>query len=118
MSVQALLADIRKHLPLRVYAKGPVLEMFREMGRRVDKNTALQLIDAYREPESGELICTLTADGNDRATASLGHLRVDISHPLFNGIRNYRREMEQQVAQPQRNVNSAAFRVGDLYRKK
>ena len=125
MSEQALFQEIKKHLPLRVYGKGPVLELFREMGFFVDKNTSLQVTDVFKSDESGELVCTLdyggrsTAEGKGRATAALTNLRLDVTHPLFRKVRDYRnRVADEVVRQSSRDVNSSAFRVGDLYRKK
>lgn len=117
MSAQGLLVEIKKHLPLRVYGKGPVLELFRETGAFVDKKTPLQVTDIYRDAESGELVCFISVDGKERVTAALTNLKLDITHPLYRKVKNYREEVARAIAGPDQNVNRSSFRVGDLYRK-
>ncbi len=39
MSAQSLLIEIKKHLPLRAYGNGPVVEMMRELGLHANKKT-------------------------------------------------------------------------------
>ena len=116
MSAQNLLVELKKHLPLRVYGKGPVLELFREMGQFVDKKTSLQVTDAFRSQDSGEIICSLSA-GNQSVTVALTNLKLDITHPLFRKVRDYRNEVATDLATQGQDVNRSSFRVRDLYKK-
>ena len=114
-----LLIELKKVLPLKVYGKGPVLELIREMGQFVDKKTPLQVTDVFRSQESGEIICTLTF-GERRTTAALANLKLDISHPLFRQIRDYRNEVATEAFSPETkgsNLNRPSFRIRDLYKK-
>ncbi len=118
MSAQGLLNEIKKHLPFRAYGKGVVLELLREMGCLADKKTPLKIVDVFRSSESGELVCVVAVEGKENVSAALTNLRLDISHPLFNKVRNYHREVEREVAKPEQDVNRSSFRVGGLYRNK
>lgn len=116
--MRSLLTEIKKYLPLRAYGKGAVLELLREMGCFVDKKTPLRVTDIFRSAESGELVCVVAVEGNESVTAALTNLRLDITHPLFNKVRNYQREVAEELAKPAQDVNRSSFRVGDLYKKK
>ena len=119
MNAQSLLPELRKYLPLRVYGKGPLLELLREMGLYVDKKTPLQATDIFRSQENGEIICTLMV-GNQRTTAALANLKLDITHPLFRKVRDYRNEVAKESFNPDKeesNVNRSSFRIRDLYQK-
>lgn len=118
MSAQGLLIEIKKYLPLRVYGKGVVLELLREMGCHADKKTPLQVTEVFRSNESGELVCSIVVEGKEKISAALTNLRLDITHPLFNKVRNYQREVATELAKPDKDVNRSSFRVGDLYRNK
>jgi hypothetical protein len=48
VSHQSLLGEVKKHIPFRVYGKGPVVDLFRELGHYVDKKTPLQVTDVFR----------------------------------------------------------------------
>ncbi|MFQ5482748.1 MAG: hypothetical protein ACE5ER_08310 [Nitrospinaceae bacterium] len=119
MSVGRLLTDIKKHLPLRVYGNGAVMELLREMGRQVDKKTPLTATGVFREAESGEIICELTLEGKEKITAALSNLKVDISHSLYRQVKNYRNEVADAISGPETpGINSQSFRLGSLYKKK
>lgn len=121
MSAQNLVVEIKKHMPLRAYGNGPVVEMMREMGLHANKKTPLTIVDAFRDGESGEVVCQVKADGTDSFSAALSNLKLDINHPLYRRVRNYRDEVANALAQPDAassNVNSSAFRMGSLYGKK
>ncbi|MBI4382564.1 MAG: hypothetical protein HY579_00840 [Nitrospinae bacterium] len=117
MSAQGLLSEIKKYLPLKVYGKGPVLELLREMGVFAEKTTPLQATEVFRSNESGELVCLVAPEGKEKVTAALTNLRLDIKHPLFAKVRNYQREVEREISKPGQNVNRSSFRVGDLYKR-
>ena len=116
MSAQNLLVELKKYFPLRVYGKGPVLELFRELGQFVDKKTPLQVTDAFRSQNSGEIICALSV-GSQRITVALTNLKLDITHPLFRKVRDYRSEVATDLASQGQDVNRSSFRVRDLYKK-
>ncbi len=116
MSAQGLLVEVKKHIPFRAYGKGPVIELLREMGVRVDKKTALMVTDVYRSDESGELVCQITIEGQGKASAALTNLKVDITHPLYRKIKNYRDEVVSDLVSQDQDVNRSSFKVGDLYR--
>ena len=116
MSAQNLLVELKKYFPLRVYGKGPVLELFREMGQFVDKKTPLQVTDAFCSQDSGEIVCALSA-GAQRVTAALTNLKLDIAHPLFRKVRDYRSEVASDLSGQKQDVNRSSFRVRDLYKK-
>ncbi len=119
MSAQGLLIEIKKHLPMRAYGTGPVISMMREMGLHADKKTQLTVTDVFRDSESGELVCQVKADGANSFSAALTNLKLDITHPLYRKVKNYRDEVANALAQPDDapNVNSATFRMGSLYGK-
>lgn len=117
MSEQGLLIEIKKHLPFRVYGKGPVIDLLREMGCFLDKKTALQVTDVFRSDESGEIVCEVTFDGK-KASAALTNLKLDITHPLYRKAKNYRADVVQELSRQETDINRASFRVGDLYKKK
>jgi len=118
MSAQHVLVEVKKHIPFRVYVKGPVIELFREMGALIDKTTPIQVTDAFRDNESGEIVCIIT-HGAHKATAALANLKLDIAHPLYRAIKNYRNEVANALArQGAVDVNRGDFRIGDLYKKK
>ena len=117
MSAQKLLMAFKKHIPVRVYGKGPVIELMREMGARVDKKTPLQVTDAYCSNESGEIVCNIALENGEKLSAALTNLKLDIKHPLFNKVRDYRNEVAEELAKPTQNINNSSFRVGNLYEK-
>ena len=126
MSAQQLLNDLLKHLPLRVYGRGAVLTLLREMGFMVKNKTPLTVIDIFRDDESGELVCKLTPDGTGEFTAALSNLKLDIAHPLYRKVKDYQIEVSEslgkQDAEDSRQAridreDRSGFRVGDLYKK-
>lgn len=118
MSAQGLLVEVKKQLPFRVYGKGPVIELMREMGLFVDKNTPLQVTDAFRSDESGEIVCEVTVEGKGKVSAALTNLKLDITHPLYRKVKNYRAEVVEDLSTQEVDVNRSSFKIGDLYRKK
>lgn len=127
MSAQQLLNDLLKHLPLRVYGRGPVLALLREMGFPVKNKTPLTVTDVHRDDNSGELVCQLTPDGKGDFTAALTNLKLDITHPLYRRVKDYQAEVSaalgRQDVEDTRQTeidreDRGGFRVGDLYKKK
>ena len=126
MSAQQLLNDLLKHLPLRVYGRGAVLALLREMGFMVKNKTPLTVIDIFRDDESGELVCKLTPDGTGEFTAALSNLKLDITQPLYRKVKDYQIEVSEslgkQDAEDSRQAridreDRSGLRVGDLYKK-
>ena len=126
MSAQQLLNDLLGHLPLRVYGKGAVLTLLREMGFVVKNKTPLTVLDIFRDEESCELVCKLTPDGNGEFTAALSNLKLDIAHPLYRQVKDYQVEVSEALGKQDledkrqtqiEREDREEFRVGDLYKK-
>ena len=126
MSAQQLLNELLEHLPLRVYGRGAVLTLLREMGFAVKNKTPLTVIDVFRDDESGELVCKLTPDGTGEFTAALSNLKLDITHSLYRKVKNYQAEVSEELGKQDvedtRQIqidreDRGGFRVGDLYKK-
>ena len=126
MSAQQLLKELLKHLPLRVYGRGAVLTLLREMGFIVKSKTPLTVMDIFRDDESGELVCKLTPDGIGEFTAALSNLKLDITHPLYRKVKDYQAEVSEilgkQDVEDARQTqidrqDRGESRVGDLYKK-
>lgn len=126
MSAQQLLNDLLGHLPLRVYGRGAVLTLLREMGFAVKNKTPLTVLDIFRDEESGELVCKLTPDGNGEFTAALSNLKLDIAHPLYRQVKDYQVEVSEALGKQDledtrqtqiEREDREEFRVGDLYKK-
>ena len=126
MSAQQLLKELLEHLPLRVYGRGAVLTLLREMGFTVNNKTPLTVIDVFRDDESGELVCKLTPDGTGEFTAALSNLKLDITHSLYRKVKNYQAEVSEELGKQDvedtRQIqidreDRGGFRVGDLYKK-
>jgi len=126
MSAQQLLNDLLKYLPLRVYGRGAVLTLLREMGFMVKNKTPLTVLDIFRDEESGELVCKLTPDGNGEFTAALSNLKLDITHPLYRQVKDYQVEVSEALGKQDledtrqtqiEREDREEFRVGDLYKK-
>jgi len=127
MSAQLLLNDLLKCLPLRVYGKGAVLTLLREMGFVVKNKTPLTVLDVFRDDDSGELVCKLTPDGTGEFTAALSNLKLDITHPLYRKVKDYQIEVSEALGKQDledsrqtqiENEDRGGLRVSDLYRKK
>ena len=117
MNAHKLLSELKKHLPVGVYGKGPVIELLREMGEIVDKKTPLQVTDVYRSNESGEIVCYISLENGRKVSAALTNLKLDIRHPLFRKVKDYRGEVAEELAKPTQSINNASFRIGNLYKK-
>ena len=126
MSAQQLLNDLLEYLPLRVYGRGAVLTLLREMGFVVKNKTPLTVLDIFRDDESGELVCKLTPDGTGEFTAALSNLKLDIAHPLYRKVKDYQIEVSEALgkqdveASRQTQIESedrSGLRVSDLYKK-
>jgi len=127
MSAQQLLNDLLGCLPLRVYGRGAVLTLLREMGFAIKNKTPLTVLDIFRDDESGELVCKLTPDGTGEFTAALSNLKLDITHPLYRKVKDYQEEVSEALgkqdvedsrqAQIEREDRDG-FCVGDLYKKR
>jgi len=116
MSAQGLLTELKKYLPLRAYGNGPVLELMREMGLHVNKKTPLTVSSAYRDSESGEIVCEVAIEGGEKFSAALANLKLDITHPLYRKVKNYRDEVANALAESDTpNVNSQSFSMRNLY---
>ena len=127
MSAQQLLNDLLGCLPLRVYGRGAVLTLLREMGFAVKNKTPLTVLDIFRDDESGELVCMLTPDGTGEFTAALSNLKLDISHPLYRKVKDYQEEVSEELGKQDiedsrqtqiEREDRDGFRVGDLYKKR
>ena len=127
MSAQQLLNDLLGCLPLRVYGRGAVLTLLREMGFAVKDKTPLTVLDIFRDDESGELVCKLTPDGTGEFTAALSNLKLDISHPLYRKVKDYQEEVSEALGKQDvedsrqtqiEREDRDGFRVGDLYKKR
>ena len=127
MSAQQLLNDLLGYLPLRVYGRGAVLTLLREMGFVVKNKTPLTVLDVFRDDESGELVCKLTPDGTGEFTAALSNLKLDISHPLYRKVKDYQEEVSEALGKQDvedsrqtqiEREDRDGFRVGDLYKKR
>ena len=126
MSAQHLLNDLLGYLPLRVYGRGAVLTLLREMGFVVKNKTPLTVLDIFRDDESGELVCKLTPDGTGEFTAALSNLKLDIAHPLYRKVKDYQIEVSEALGKQdvedsrQTQIESedrGGLRVSDLYKK-
>ena len=126
MSAQQLLNDLLKYLPLRVYGRGAVLTLLREMGFVVKNKTPLTVLDIFRDDESGELVCKLTPDGTGEFTAALSNLKLDIAHPLYRKVKDYQIEVSEALGKQdvedsrQTQIESedrGGLRVSDLYKR-
>ncbi len=126
MSAQQLLNDLLECLPLRVYGRGAVLTLLREMGFAVKNKTPLTVLDVFRDDESGELVCKLTPDGTGEFTAALSNLKLDITHPLYRNVKDYQEEVSEELGKQDvedsrqtqiEREDRGGFRVGDLYKK-
>ena len=126
MSAQQLLNDLLEYLPLRVYGRGAVLTLLREMGFVVKNKTPLTVLDIFRDDESGELVCKLTPDGTGEFTAALSNLKLDIAHPLYRKVKDYQIEVSEALGKQdvedsrQAQIESedrSGLRVSDLYKK-
>ena len=127
MSAQQLLNDLLGCLPLRVYGRGAVLTLLREMGFAVKNKTPLTVLDIFRDDESGELVCKLTPNGTGEFTAALSNLKLDISHPLYRKVKDYQEEVSEALGKQDvedsrqtqiEREDRDGFRVGDLYKKR
>ena len=127
MSAQQLLNDLLGCLPLRVYGRGAVLTLLREMGFAVKNKTPLTVLDIFRDDESGELVCKLTPDGTGEFTAALSNLKLDITHPLYRKVKEYQEEVSEALGKQDvedsrqtqiEREDRDGFRVGDLYKKR
>ena len=127
MSAQSLLSDLLKHLPLSVYGRGAVLTLLREMGFPVKNKTPLEVLDVYRDDNSGELVCKLSPDGKGEFTAALTNLKLDITHPLYRKGKNYQVEVSEALGKldvedtRQTSIDQedrGGFRVRDLYKNR
>ena len=127
MSAQTLLDELIKCLPLKVYGRGAVLTLLREMGFQVKNKTPLEVIDVFRDDNSGELACKLTPDGTGEFTAALTNLKLDIKHPLYQQVKNYQAEVSEALGKldeedtRQTSIDQedrGGFRVGNLYKNK
>ena len=127
MSAQQLLNDLLECLPLRVYGRGAVLTLLREMGFAIKNKTPLTVLDIFRDDESGELVCKLTPDGTGEFTAALSNLKLDISHPLYRKVKDYQEEVSEALGKQDmedsrqtqiEREDRDGFRVGDLYKKR
>ena len=126
MGAQQLLNDLLGYLPLRVYGRGAVLTLLREMGFVVKNKTPLTVLDVFRDDESGELVCKLTPDGTGEFTAALSNLKLDIAHPLYRKVKDYQVEVSEALGKQdvedsrQTQIESedrSGLRVSDLYKK-
>ena len=126
MSAQQLLNDLLEHLPLRVYGRGAVLTLLREMGFVVKNKTPLTVLDIFRDDESGELVCKLTPDGTGEFTAALSNLKLDIAHPLYRKVKDYQIEVSEALGKQDvedsrqtqiEREDRGGLRVSDLYKK-
>ena len=127
MSAQSLLNELLAHLPIRAYGRGAVLTLLREMGFPVKNKTPLEVSDIYRDDNSGELVCKLSPDGKGEFTAALTNLKLDITHPLYQKVKNYQVEVSEALGkldvedtrqQSIEQEDRGGFRVGSLYKNK
>ena len=127
MSAQALMDELLQCLPLRVYGRGAVLTLLREMGFQIKNKTPLEVTDIYRDDNSGELVCKLTPDGKGEFTAALTNLKLDIKHPLYQKVKNYQAEVSEALGKQDEEdtrqtriekEDRSGFRVGSLYKNK
>ena len=103
------------------------MTLLRETGFQVKNKTPLEVIDIYRDDNSGELVCKLTPDGTGEFTAALTNLKLDIKHPLYQKVKNYQAEVSEALGKLDEEetrqisidqTDRGEFRVGNLYKNK
>tara|TARA_Y100001936_G_C15703921_1_gene472436 strand:+ start:202 stop:567 length:366 start_codon:yes stop_codon:yes gene_type:complete len=119
--------ELLQCLPFRVYGRGAVLTLLREMGFQIKNKTPLEVTDIYRDDNSGELVCKLTPDGKGEFTAALTNLKLDIKHPLYQKVKYYQAEVSEALGKldeedtrqtRMEQEDRGGFRVGSLYKNK
>ena len=98
-----------------------------QINQELKDKTPLEIIDIYRDDNSGELVCKLSPDGKGEFTAALTNLKLDITHPLYQKVKNYQVEVSEALGKQdvedtrQASIDQedrGGFRVGDLYKNK
>ena len=96
-------------------------------GYKTGRFSPLEVLDVYRDDNSGEQVCKLSPDGKGEFTAALTNLKLDITHPLYRKVKNYQIEVSEALgkldveATRQASIDQedrGGFRVGDLYKNR
>ena len=98
---QELIEQMKKHLPLPIYAGNMLLHMLQKKGVQVKFKQRLRIKDVFYAGDDGGIVCALDGLASDQAAyvCSLTHLKVADDTPLKEEIQEYQRERTHKLEQ-------------------
>ncbi len=90
----ALLKEIRKELPIPAYPSKDLMKLTLKEGKNVRPTQEVQIIDAFPSADTQDILCSIIAD-DDVFIAPLRYIRLQRSHPLFEMVVNYHKDIKR-----------------------
>lgn len=90
----SLLREIRKYLPIPAYPSKDLMKLTVTEGKNVRPTQEVQIIDAFASTDTGEILCSILAE-EDVFIAPMRYIRIKRSHPLFDLIVVYHKDMKK-----------------------
>jgi hypothetical protein len=94
-----LIARMKGHLPLSIYAGNRLIHMLEKKGVQVKAKQQLHIKDVFYAGDEGGIMCALEGLASDQVAyvCSLTHLKVSPDTPLKEEIQAYQRERTQKL---------------------
>ena len=110
---QELIKQMKKHLPLPIYAGKTLLHMLQKKGVQVKFKQRLHIKDVFYAGDDGGIVCALDGLASDQAAyvCSLTHLKVADDTPLKEEIQVYQRERTYKLEQEARGASSLGLKL-------
>lgn len=118
--VRELIEALNHHLPLRAYARAPLVEAMQEEGARIGVNDPVEIDSVLDLGDDGGIGCAIAIlGGKTVVVTSLTHLRIDCGHPLAKRIQAYQSRRSLRLAdQARRGSRSPTASVATKPKRK
>ncbi len=90
----SLLREIRKQLPIPAYPSTDLMNLTLKEGKQIRPTQEVKIVDAFPSADSWDILCSIMAD-EDVFIAPLRYIRLQRSHPLFDMVVNYHKDIKR-----------------------
>ncbi len=92
-----LIKEMKKYLPIPVYASPELRKLLRKQGKDVNTKTELKITKVFDSGEMGGIVCSIIEENREVFVVSLTHLKIKPEHPLSGRIREYQRDRIKRI---------------------
>jgi hypothetical protein len=93
-----LIEEMKRCLPIPVYASRELRQLLRKQGNDIDTNTELKITSLFDSGDAGGIVCSILEKNSQLFLVSLTHLRVKPDHPLSDRILAYQKQRIKSIS--------------------